>query len=309
MKTLAEKVDEFQENGFKIETIKFCGSTGEPLVNPATIAGIEIFKNKRKKLVLFTNGLFLGNMNEKKLYWQYALNLDKINLSLDSGSEETFAELKHCNGYSSIIHSLELMVAEREMRREKTDIVASYVIGRKNRHEILATAKKMKEIGVDEIRFRVDLTDVDGVRDFSGQILDELREAQKLQGDGFRVNSVYSEDEIGEDNSAFNSYGRRCFNHHFWASIGPDCELYSCGHRTRGEVRSYGSILDSNFRSLWLSKERQESTRKLPDEYCAICSPSSVRRNNLMNFLATLSIEEVRRLYKKYVIKQIDKTP
>jgi len=32
MKVIAERVDEFRENGFSIDVVKFCGATGEPFV-------------------------------------------------------------------------------------------------------------------------------------------------------------------------------------------------------------------------------------------------------------------------------------
>ena len=37
LEVLAKKAANFEQDGFKIDIVKFCGTTGEPLFNPATI--------------------------------------------------------------------------------------------------------------------------------------------------------------------------------------------------------------------------------------------------------------------------------
>ena len=286
LRKIAQRVNEFRENGFKIETIKFCGTTGEPLVNPETVHALPFFQDK--KTILFTNGLLLDKQSQGKPYYEYLADLDKLIVSLDCASERTLEQLKGARGFRRIINSLESLISQRTT---KPHIMISYVIGKTNYHEVLEAAKLARELGVNEIRYRVDFTDLKGVREKSDEILEQLEKAKQLATRELKVVSVYSEQEIAETNNIFRAQGRKCFNHHFWASIGPDCNLYACGHRTHGNVQSYGSVLDNPLKDLWLSVQRKQSICQLPDNNCKVCSPSSIRRNDLMTYLDSVPLE------------------
>ncbi len=303
IKEIANKIDDFQEDGFKIETVKFCGTTGEPLVNSTTAEGIRLFKGFGKRIIVYTNGLYLDTKveNNGKLFLDYILEVNKLNLSLDAGSEDVFTKLKGRSGFNRIINNLERIVKKREENGSNLHILVSYVIGNKNYNDIVNAARVIERTGADELSFRVDFTDLEGIRAISDKIIPKLNEAKQYSNGNFKVISAYSEGNIEKDDSAFHSHGKRCFTSSFWACIGPDCKLYACGHRTHGGVKSYGSLLETSFMELWNSKERLESIKSIPDEYCLICSPSSARVNDFMTFLSGLLIEETNRLNKKYI--------
>jgi len=295
---LADRIDEFQDNGFKIETIKFCGTTGEPLVNPLTLYAIQLFKKRGKKVIVFTNGLNLdkpfGNSGLK--YYDIIAKSDRMILSLDAGSEEVFFNLKGKYGFERIIKSLEEIAKIRKKEKTGIDIRVGYVVGKPNYKDIVNATKRVKDAGANEIVFRVDFTNVDEVQKISKEIIKEIKSAKKYEDNSFKVISIYSDEEISGVKCGFNSNGQKCFNHNFWTCIGPNCELYACGHRTYGGVESYGSLLKNSFRKLWTSKERQEAVKCLPDNHCKNCSPSSKYRNDFMNFLSGLSKEDNKEL-------------
>lgn len=281
MKIIAEKVDDFKQDDLIIENVKFCGTTGEPLVNPATMYGIEIFKNINRKVFLFTNGLFLDKEVEGKKYLDYILEADKINLSLDAGSRDVFKRLKKVDGFNRITSNLEELVNKR--KNNNLNIVVSYVIGTLNYDDVVPATYLIREIGANEIRFRIDFTDRENVHKLSDKIIENLHQAKELKTENFRVISMYSENGIKQDDSEFNSVGSKCFIRHLWACIGPNAELYTCGHRTKAEVKSFGSILENSFQDLWYSKDRINCVECLPDQYCDPCSPFSVKINEFMS--------------------------
>ncbi|MGY4884025.1 MAG: radical SAM protein [Nanobdellota archaeon] len=290
LEILANQLDEFKDNGFKIETVKFCGTTGEPLVNPSTLYGIELFKDKGKKVMVFTNGLFLDlpiGMNGYK-YYDVVGKSDKINLSLDAGSEEVFFDLKGKYGFNRIINSLDKIVNIREKKNNGLDVRVSYVIGEKNHSDIVNATKIVKDVGANEIVFRIDFTGSDKAIELFESITEKVNEAREYRDDSFKVIPSYSNEEVLSRSYGVNSPGKKCFNHNFWACIGPNCELYTCGHRTYCGVKSYGSLLENSFRDLWIGKERQDGIKNLPDIHCKNCSPSSKYRNEVMNFLSSL---------------------
>ncbi|MFH1073061.1 MAG: hypothetical protein V1743_06550 [Nanoarchaeota archaeon] len=220
---------------------------------------------------------------------------DKINLSLDADCEQTFRDLKGCGGFERIIESLKSLVKVKQHK-----IVVSYVIGTQNYHGIVNAARLMKDIGADELWFRVDFTDAEGIRYLSREIIDSLKKAKELASPDFNIMSIYSEESIRGDTSGFNSYGRKCFNSCFWACIGPDSSLYACGHRTHGGITSYGSLLEHSFKELWTSTQRKESVGNLPDTHCTYCSPSSTRRNEFMTFLSKLDNSERESIFETF---------
>jgi MoaA/NifB/PqqE/SkfB family radical SAM enzyme len=69
---------------------------------------------------------------------------------------------------------------------------------------------------------------------------------------------------------------------HFWACIGPNAELYACGHRTYNEVPSYGNLLEKSFQEIWESNKRKKDLKKLPDDFCKICSPNCSKINTYL---------------------------
>lgn len=291
LEIIANQIDEFQDNGFKIETVKFCGTTGEPLVNPATLYGIELFKNRGKKVMIFTNGLALDTPIRKNglRYYDIVGDTDKINLSLDAGSEDIFFKLKGKHGFNRIIKSLENIVDIREKRNKSMDVRVSYVIGEENYTDIVNSTKIVKDAGANEIVFRIDFTGKKKAVELFDLISNEVKKAKEYRSDLFKVITSYNDEEVISKCYDSNLPGEKCFNHNFWACIGPDAELYTCGHRTYKGVKSYGNLLENSFRNIWISEDRKKAINSLPDEHCKNCSPSSRCRNKIMNFLSHLS--------------------
>ncbi len=256
MEILAERINNYKEGDFEIESVKFCGTTGEPLINPAMIHGINLFKDLGKNIVVFTNGLYLDKFYQGKKY----SDINRLNVSLDAGSERTFMNLKGRVGFSRTVKSLGELI---EKRNGKLKVNVSYVISEKNTKEIVKTTKLMDDLGVDEIRFRVDITNPEKIHALSGLIISELNKAKDYSKKHIKVASVYSPNEIKED-SIFHSHGKRCFTQHLWACVGPDCNLYACGHRTYHGIESYGSLLDNSFKELWTSEKRLANLKNLP---------------------------------------------
>jgi radical SAM protein with 4Fe4S-binding SPASM domain len=300
---VAEDVRTFKTNGFVIETVKFCGTTGEPLANKVTAPAIERFKGIGKKVILFTNGVLLDGVCQNGTpYIDYVLMGDRIVLSLDAGSGEVFKELKGVDVFPRVVKNLENLVARKREIGSKLNTVISYVIGKENCGDIVNAARIVKNAGADEIRYRVDFTNIDKIRGISKKIKWGIREASKYSNDNFKVISVYSDDEIAGSNRPFFAHEgeRRCYNYNFWACIGPNGEVYPCGHKTFAGSKSYGSILDHSLQEIWGNGCIAKVTSSLPDEKCSVCSPSSMRRNDFMNGLMSLDKSVACSLCKKH---------
>ncbi|MBT3304159.1 hypothetical protein HN592_04660 [Candidatus Woesearchaeota archaeon] len=167
----------------------------------------------------------------------------------------------------------------------------------------MSNCETSTKIGVNEIIYRVDFVAHDQVHESAAYIEDQLQRATELEHEDFTVTCANTKSEIEEGGDAFTAQGRKCYNHNFWACIGPDGELYPCGHRTYKGVPSYGSVLENDLGDLLRSAKRTQSLSCLPDEHCKFCSPSSLRRNQFMNYLATLSEPEIVEAHEKLVLQ------
>lgn len=311
LEIIAKKVEDFNIDSLGIETIKFCGTTGEPLLNPITANGISLFKAQNKRVILYTNGLALDNFTESgERYVDCVTKADKINISLDAGTRQTFYDTKSVDGFDRTIKNIGDLVAARNSSRSNLRIDVSYVIGPNNFGEIGEAARAVRDLGADHMVFRVDFARPDQIRTISDKIIAQKANAIATSTKNFKVSFAYSDEEIrrgeedGDTIDALRSKGKKCFNHNFWACIGPDCNLYVCGHRTYSGVDSFGSVLEHSLEELWLSKQRKDAVEKLPDDKCKFCSPSCHRRDCLMNLLLDMGPKQVEQLHTKYVTNQ-----
>jgi radical SAM protein with 4Fe4S-binding SPASM domain len=303
MKRVVNQVLDFQRNGFKVETIKFCGTSGEPLVNPLTLYAIDMIYGKRF-LRLFTNGIKLAENRDNRTYLKSLSKINILNLSLDAGSTQTLHQIKPGSTHISLEEILQAANKIRNLSENGTQIEVSYVITNSNYQEIAEATRKVRDFeAAGMIQFRIDLTDRT-VSQMHGEEIIELLEEAKLYGsENFKVIPVYSETEITQkDENYFSSKRTRskCFISKFWTCIGSNGCLYPCGHIVAPDTENYGNILEQDFPDIWDSKQRKYVISKLPGSKCNICSPFSLRANEFMTFLSGLPLKEVLRLQKKY---------
>jgi molybdenum cofactor biosynthesis enzyme MoaA len=83
----------FTKGGFGIDSIKFCGTTGEPLTNPQVLSAIEMARG-RCSLTLFTNGLLMARHAADRRCLAIIAGVNRLNVSLDAASAVTLHEVK-----------------------------------------------------------------------------------------------------------------------------------------------------------------------------------------------------------------------
>ncbi|MDO8516925.1 MAG: radical SAM protein [Nanoarchaeota archaeon] len=298
MDIIVKRVLDFKQDGYEVEKVKFCGSTGEPLMNPFTPYAISEFYNK-KYLRLFTNGIKLAE-NKNNIY--YLKILSKVNntmLSLDAGTTETLHKIKPGSKNIILEDILATIKPIKDLAHQKIEFDVSYVITQDNYSEIIEATKKVKEAGADLIRFRIDLTDRLVSEQHSDEIINKLNIAKEYGDENFKVIPIHSDKEICEtDDNHFSSRCSKlkCFTSKLWTCIGSDGNLYPCGHMVDANVEKYGNIFIQNLNEIWNSQRKKELNNKLPLETCHTCSPFSLRINEFMTFLSELPKKEAQQL-------------
>jgi radical SAM protein with 4Fe4S-binding SPASM domain len=295
------RVLDFERKGFPLPRIKFCGSTGDPLMNPIINHIIDLFYEKRN-MRLFTNGIKIGQNKDDLKYIHSLSKLDSIYLSLDAGTTETLWKIKPGARERGIKIEDILNGAKRISELGNTEIYASYVITKDTYLDITKAAKKAKENKFKLIRYRIDLGDRDISRDKGYEIIEGLKEAKKYGDENFKVIPIHSDEEIKEtDSNCFSSkgLGLKCYTNLFWTCVGPNGKVYPCGHITSPETENYGSLLENTFDEIWDGKKIEEARAKTPNGLCKICSPFSLTTNKIMNDISNLERGELFRILRE----------
>ena len=284
----------FEQDGFKVEIVKFCGSTGEPLVNPNTVYAINQLYGKRF-LRLFTNGIKLGENKDNLDYLGIIAKIDRINVSLDAGSTFTLHQIKPGSRHVDLEDILEAVRIIKSLRGGQTSVEASYVITNENYQEIEQAVRKIKKSGAGKVRFRINLIDRTVSEKHGDEINRALEISKAYENSNFQVIPVHSGEEVKKTNGKYFSSKCSeydCFTSRFWACVGSNGGLYPYGHIVSGDAESYGNILEDNLADIWNSHRRESVTHDLPGEKCTICSPFSLRINRFATeFLYGLSPE------------------
>lgn len=292
---IIERILDFKDDNFSKPKIKFCGSTGEPLMNPLTTYFIDNFYTKRKTR-LFTNGIMVGEKRFDKRYLSSLSKLDMICLSLDAGTTETFWGIKP-GAEKKKVQLEEILNGMLKIKNfnPKLKFNVSYVIAKKNYKEILLAAEKVKKFGADLIRYRIDLTAEKIPEKTLKNIWWNLKIAKNFEDENFQVIPIHNEQEVKEKNKTnfgTRNSGLKCFTNFFWSCVGPDGKIYPCGHIVNPETENYGSLLEESFSEIWNGEKRKNARKCLPGKLCNICSPFSLRTNKFMNFLDSLEKEK-----------------
>lgn len=304
---VVDQVLSLSERGLSSPRIKFCGSTGDPLMNKNIGYFIKGFYGKRI-MRLFTNGINIGKNLENEKYLNDLSKLNLLYLSLDAGTTETLHRVKPGSkkNKASVEDILEGCKKMKSMN-SKLGVNVSYVITNQNYEDIVEAAKKAKDYGMNLIRYRIDLTDDKISKAKSNKIIELLKDAEEFEDENFVVVPIHNEEQIknrNEINFGSRKNGFNCITSKVWTCIASDGEVYPCGHCVDRDTESYGNILKQDFQDIWNSERKEQVQKNLPGKKCTVCSPFSLRINEFGTFLMDLPENKREELLQDYYKKQ-----
>lgn len=227
---------------------------------------------------------------------------NSMNLSLDAGTTETLYKIKP-GAKKSEVSIEDILKSISIMKKHNSDFktTVGYVVTNKNYFDIVEATKKVKLFGGDIIRFRVDMSGFDIPDLEKEQTLKNLQNAKNFEESNFKVNFIHSEEEFLGKKNCFGTLGNcnKCYACEIWTCIGPDGEMYPCGHIVDKTAPSYGSLIEKNFKDIWEGEKRKKINETLPNEKCSICAPSAERANKVIEFLTNLEKKYSKRLIKE----------
>ena len=263
-------------DGLGIDTVKFSGFIGEPLLVWDTIEpAVQRLVGAGLRVGIFTNGIL---MNEPK--WTTLVNVAYVHVSLDAGPN-TFGPLrgmgrKDTRGYDTVISNIAGLHEKRKANYKVLSgprINIGYVVVPWNTCEIEVATHAVKAAGADSIRFKVDVTGEHDLTD--SDKMDEAFSAMRRMADfyaddEFNVHIIHDRQAVeGHEYTTWQS-AQGCFFQHFCASVGSDGNLYLCDFNTMPGAVPLGNVINQPFKDVWDSARRQY----LADGACHICLSS-----------------------------------
>ena len=268
---------------FKIQRIKFSGFYGEPLVNKkATLIGIRKAIEGGIKVGLFTNGVLMDSEVRENI-----VKADYVHISLDAGSDMSLSRIKKSKpgDFEKIINNIrELVKLRKQTPGSNLKINVGFILNRENYNEIYNLVRILKEIGIDSVRFKMNILD-DPEQKLSENMIEEaynqIEEAQvDFEASNFRVESIHSQEET--EKIPVPDFDR-CFFSSLMNAIGADSYLYPCDHRI---YENGGRIVDLRVNSFseGLNIWKTSLSDILPN-MCSVCPPMGNRINRFLNFI------------------------
>lgn len=295
---ICDGIINYKVDQFKVDTIRFSGFIGEPLMNrTVTLKMIEKFTEAKIRTVLFTNGILLDTDDVREV----VVKTDDIHISLDAGSAKSFSMWK-CGGrtdglalFDKILANVEEIVQLRERRGEHVRIIVGYIIHSGNFWEVLDLAQKLKGLGVNGMRFKFDISGGLSISpELKPAISFLLKKIQdELADNKFEVISTHEEEDeptAGKVEEGGKRRFSKCLTQFLWGTIGSDGNVYPCDHLTFPGGLPYGNITKHSFKEIWEGPQRTSLTGiDIFPKVCYMCSPFSARVNPFLNCILDLA--------------------
>lgn len=288
MELVVKKILSIEMDGFKVKSVKFVGSCGDPLMNPKTLYAIELCKEAGRYTTIYTNGIGLSYSLNGKPYIERLVLADRIHVSLDAGTAKTFSYTKRVKGkhFERILQGIEKLNALRHWINPNLQVEVSYVITEDNYHEIKEACRKVKDCGTACILYRrnfIDTTEMTAER--IEETERQLAEVKEYQDENFKVITQHSLDDITKSSNVLDFKSHNCYLPLIWGVVGSDGSIVPCGHRGGDSGWNFGNLIEQDFYQILSDPERSRKMGQLPDEDCKVCSPFMQSINGLFDYL------------------------
>jgi len=294
--SLVDSILDMHSKVKSLDTVKFSGFIGEPLVNfEVTLKAIQRLSSAGIKVGLFTNGVFMT-----KDTWDILSKIDYVHISLDAGPE-SFCGLKEYNKnnkdktFNKILSNIKGLVSARRKNNGSVKVNIGYVIVDGNHFEIHKTVGLVKEAGANMVRLKFDIShNYDANAPFVIEAFKQITKAIKdyHSPPEFCVRSIHSLDELNQNSHTDWKKENGCYLQHFMGTIGSNGNAYLCDHNTLSDAVPFGNAIAYSLLDIWNS-DRRKAVADSVANFCTsnVCPPFGNRINLFLHGLMGLANE------------------
>ena len=136
-------IDEVGKYLFEIDLYNW----GEPLMNRNIFKMIEYANNNNIRTTISSN---LNILNEDTATKLIMSGLDKLTVSLDGATEETYNKYRIGGNFQTVLRNIRILVSKKKkLKKKNPKIVWQFLVSKQNQHEIYRANILAKEIGVE----------------------------------------------------------------------------------------------------------------------------------------------------------------
>jgi len=242
-----EILDDLKEMGTR--AITFSGG-GEPLLHKNITSLMQRAIDNGIDLSIITNGQLLNGERAEVLSFA-----KWVRVSIDYTDAEGMNASRNVPlaSFEAVMQSLRNFAKIKK----SCDLGVNYIVTRYNYKNLVPFARKLKDAGVENIRFSP--VYVQGFKEYHQPIAEEvemqLRECQSFCDENFTINSTY---DLNSPTKGNERPFKKCFYAQTVPVIGADLGVYACKDHAYSRAGKIGSLHDKSFKEMWFSAETKK---------------------------------------------------
>jgi len=245
---------------------------GEPLLNKDLIPMIQYAKDRKIPVSISTN---LNVLDEKTAEALVATHIDKIFISCDGATPETYAKYRIGGDFNKVQSNIRLLLkAKKKLNNRYTRLILLFHVFRFNEHEVERIGQLAKNLGV-ELRINRMRTDM------GKEIFEKVEDSIERDRDWIPENPEYSAFDLDKKEKKKQMKCKQLWTTavvNWDGSVLPCCAVY-------GEKYAFGNVHQEPFASIWNNQNyrlaRKEIRNKIKESptICHIC-----KENGFLHF-------------------------
>jgi len=250
--------------------LKWIGLTGigESYLNPDFHKIMKYVKDKGIFVELFDVFYYLGEEQAKFLIEQ---GVDKIYISLDAATKETYEKIRVNSNWDKVISNL--VRFDRLKKKYKSyfpELHFHFIVSKDNQHEIEKYLDMIADLGIDVkgVQYTRCLHSYKEIKDMFVEIPNEKKEAVIKKGQKLGIPVVWNVDTVGSKRPL-----KDCSV--WWmpfifvdGTVIPCCSLNEQNDRPWQRKTSLGNIFKEDFRKIWYGKKYKAMLKALKEGKC-----------------------------------------
>lgn len=284
---ILEILDDCAELGVK--AIQLTGG-GEPSVHPFYVQVLQAIRARGLDLAVVSNGVVV-----KPDAVPHLLRATWLRFSLDAGTAETYTLIRrapHAH-YERVLSNIEDLTARRALSSvgPKPTIGVGFVVTADNYREIAQAAKKVRELGVDNLRVSALFTQDDEAyhAPIHEAVREEIARAKAFETEYFQVVDLYGDrlSDLRQHSPDYSTCGIMQLNTY----IGGDLNVYRCCTTAYNDQGLIGSLQGQRFIELWRSQKKELDFARFDARTCTRCMFNG--KNRFINYATSRYPEHV----------------
>lgn len=265
-----------------VKAVTFSGG-GEPLIYPYIVEAMQRILDTGIDLSVITNGQLLKGDRAQvlsKAKW--------VRISLDSADADTYSKIRQLPS-DAFVEVCENIRNFSQIKQKGCELGVNFVVNHENASQVYDTARLVKSLGVDHIKFTARVTKdlFQYHKPFRANVKEQIYRAKAELEDGkFDVINKYE----GDFDSAlvFHRNYNKCYINQIFTVIAADSKVYFCHDKAYVEEGVVGDLKERSFKKLWFSEDVVKRYQEFNP--CNECNHHCVYddRNELLNTFYSL---------------------